>query len=543
MTFQRLLSDENRFVPFCADGNFNPTSGRIQQLAVRGAGATLFSSVVTLGIQVVATLVLARLLSPSDFGVVAMVTTFSLLLTNFGLNGFTEAVLQRDEINSGLASNLFWINVGMGALLSVGLAAAGTFLARFYREPAVAPVSVGVAISVFVSSTSVIHLALLKRAMRFGVASMNDIIARFVSVAVSIVLGLAGWRYWALVAGAIVLPLSQSLGVWYLCRWRPSVPRSVAGTGSMLRFAMNVYSRFGVNYVARNMDNFLVGWRFGAFSLGFYKRAYDLFALPASQIAAPLSNVGVSVLSRFKNDVSQFQKYMVGAIALMAFAGMGLGADLTLSGKDIIRVVLGAKWDDAGRIFTFFGPGIGIMLVYYMQGWIYLSSGRAERWLRWSVFESLFTALLFVLALPWGPSGIAFAWTLSFWTLLLPGFWYAARPLGTGILPIVGAIWRYILASLVAAIAAAAIMRGPIGLSAVPGAIGALVRVAVVSVLFWLFYLIAIVIVHGGAAPLVQFANLAKDMFPQSRWMKSRRAAGASQRQPLPVQERTQEGY
>jgi O-antigen/teichoic acid export membrane protein len=543
MIVQRLLGNENRFVPFGADGDFNPTSGRIQQLAVRGAGATLFSSGATLGIQVIATLVLARLLSPSDFGVVAMVTTFSLLLTNFGLNGFTEAVLQREKINSILASNLFWINVGVGALLSVGLAAAGTLLARFYREPAVAPVSVGVAISVFVSSTSVIHLALLKRAMRFGAASMNDIVARFASVAVSIVLGLGGWRYWALVAGAIALPLSQSLGVWYLCRWKPGIPRSVAGTGSMLRFAMHVYSRFGVNYVARNMDNFLVGWRFGAYPLGFYKRAYDLFALPASQIAAPLSNVGVSVLSRFKNDLSQFQRYMVSAVALMAFAGMGLGADLTLSGKDIIRVVLGAKWDEAGRIFTFFGPGIGIMLVYYMQGWIYLSSGRAERWLRWSVFESLFTAFLFVLALPWGPSGIAFAWTLSFWTLLLPGFWYAARPLGTGIMPIIHAIWRYVLGSLLAAIISAVIMRGPVGLSAMQGATGALARIAVVSVLFWLLYLVAIVILHRGTAPLVQFANLAKDMLPQGRWLKSRRADGTSQPQPAPVQERAQEGY
>jgi PST family polysaccharide transporter len=543
MRVSLLLSKANQFVPFGPNGDFNPARGRIQQLAVRGAGATLFSSGATLGIQIIATLVLARLLSPADFGLVAMVTTFSLLLTNFGLNGFTEAILQREEINHPLISNLFWVNVAMGALLSTGFAAAGTLLARFYREPAVASISVGVAVSIFVSSTSVIHLALLKRVMRFGVVSANDIVARFVSVTISIALGWAGWGYWALVAGAIALPFSQSLGVWYLCRWTPGVPRRVPGTGSMLRFALHVYSRFGVNYFARNVDNLLVGWRFGAYSLGFYKRAYDLFALPASQIAAPLSNVGVSLLSRFKDDSAQLLRYLVGAIALMAFAGMGLGANLTLTGKDIIRLVLGAKWGEAGRIFTFFGPGIGIMLLYYMQGWIHLSTGRAERWLRWSIFESFFTAFLFVLALPWGPAGIAFAWTLSFWILLVPGFWYAVRPLGTGIVPILAAIWRYVGASLLAAGASAIIMQGRGGLNAMAGATGALARIVVASVLFWALYLIAVILLHRGIAPLVQYANLAKDMLPQSFRPKVSAAEITHQRQPLSVQESTQEGY
>jgi PST family polysaccharide transporter len=471
-----------------------------------------------------ATVVLARLLTPADFGLVAIVTTFSLLLTNFGLNGFTEAILQQEEVNHALVSNLFWINLAIGGTLSIGFAAAGSLLARFYRDPSVAPVCVGIALSIFVTSTSVFHLALLKKAMRFGMVSANDIVARFVAVIVSIILGWAGWGYWSLVAGAIALPFSQSIGAWYLCRWVPGGFRRTPGTGSMLQFAMNVYSRFGINYFARNMDNFLVGWRFGAYSLGFYKRAYDLFALPASQIAAPLSHVAVSALSRFKGDGIQYKRHIIGAIGLIAFAGMGLGADLTLTGKDVIRLLLGAKWGEAGRIFTFFGPGIGIMLVYYMQGCIHLSIGRAERWLRWSVFESVFTGLLFVLALPWGPAGIAFAWTASFWILLIPGFWYAARPIGIGISPFINVIWRYTVASLLAGGISIIIVRDRASLIAMTGESGALVRILVVSALFWVLYLGAVVLLHGGFTSLIQFASLAKEMIPQSPWSKLRGA-------------------
>ena len=136
--------------------------------------------------------------------------------------------------------------------------------------------------TIFISSISVMHLALLKRAMRYSVVSVNEILARITSIAVSIALGWAGWGYWALVAGAVAQSLATSVGAWSACRWFPGQPRRVAGTAAMVRFALNVYARFSVNYSARNTDNLLVGWRFSAQSLGFYKKAYDLSFMRAT---------------------------------------------------------------------------------------------------------------------------------------------------------------------------------------------------------------------------------------------------------------------
>src|SRR5271165_5425320 len=100
--------------------------------------------------------------------------------------------------------------------------------------------------------------------MLFSKVSLNDVGARLTSVVVSILLALAGWKYWALVAGAIALPLSTSAGAFILCRWMPGIPRRVAGTASTLRFALHTYGNFTVNYFSRNTDNLLVGWRFDA---------------------------------------------------------------------------------------------------------------------------------------------------------------------------------------------------------------------------------------------------------------------------------------
>ncbi len=507
--------------PFDAQGDFRPIAtdgdGVLRRLAVRGAGVTLLSSGLGLGIQVVATIVLARLLTPKDFGLVAMVTTFSLLLLNVGVNGLTEAVIQCEKIDHALASNLFWINLAAGIVLSAGFAAAGSLLARFYHDARVAGVAAGLAATIFLTSTSVLHLALLKRAMRFSAVSANEIFARGVAVAISILLGLAGWGYWALVAGAISLPLSASIGAWLLCRWMPGRPGRAAGTGAMLRFATHTYGCFSINYFARNMDNVLVGWRFSAYSLGLYKKAYDLFALSAGQFVAPLSDVAVSALSRLRRDSLEYRQCFLSSLGVVAFLGMGLGAGLTLAGNDLIRLLLGPGWAGAGRIFTFFGPGIGIMILYRTHGWIHLSIGRADRWFRWGIVEFVVTGLLFILGLHWGPGGVALAWTASFWILTVPALWYAGRPVGLKIKPVLGAVWKYVLASALAGCATAAAVRGTGFLGAAQGVGGAAARIAMVSLTFGALYVSAVILLHRGYAPLYQIAGLLREMMPSAK--------------------------
>jgi len=505
--------------PFDESGVFRPNAdgGGLRRLAVRGAGVTVASQSLGFAIQMIATVVLARLLTPGDFGLVTMVTTFSLLLLNCGLNGFTEAILQREEIDHSLASNLFWINVGLGLLLMIGFASAGPLLARFYGEPQVAAVAVAMSVTIFFTCLSVQHLALLKRAMRFSAVSANDILARTVSVAVSIFLASAGWGYWALVAGAVALPLATSTGAWALCRWVPGLPRRGVSTGPMVWFAMNTYGRFTANYLTRNLDNLLVGWRFGSQPLGFYKKAYDLFVLPTNQLSAPLTTVAVATLSRLTGDPIQYRRYYLSALSLMAFVGMGLGADLTLVGKDLVLLLLGPQWEESGRIFTFFGPGIGIMLLYYTHGWIHLSIGRADRWFRWGIVEFTVTGMLFLLGLPWGPVGIAVAWAASFWILTIPALWYAGKPARLGIVSVIAAVWKYLLASALAGCASALIILGIPSLALASGSMGAIGRIVVFSALFGALYLGAVILLHRGCDPIRDVVALLREMVPWGR--------------------------
>ncbi|WP_158748508.1 oligosaccharide flippase family protein [Acidobacterium sp. S8] len=482
---------------------------------------TLFSSGMGLVVQIVSTVVLARLITPRDFGLVTMVTTLSLLLVNFGYNGLTEAIVQKEELTRPQASTLFWVNAGSGLLLTVAFSAAGSLIAGFYHEPVLRTITVGISLSIVVTGISVVPLALLKRGMRFSEVSVNDIVARLIAVTVSIALAFMGWGYWALVAGIVVLPVSTATGAFLLCRWLPGLPRQAADVRHTLRFALHAYGSFCVNYFSRNTDNLLVGWRFKAQALGFYKKAFDLFALSTTQLMSSLTVVVLATLSRVRPGSDQYRRYLFGALTVVAFMGMGMAACLTVEGRDLIRVLLGTKWSESGNIFTYFAPGIGIMTIYATHTWIHLSIGRADRWFRWTIVEFIVTFLLFLIALHWGPRGIAVAWTVSIWLLTIPAFWYAGRPIGLRVGSIVAALWRYIAASLITVVATMALLRLAPSFAYMPGTHGAMCRLAIISSWISLLYLGTLVLLHGGLAPLSQMFALALEMLPRSRAMAS----------------------
>ena len=188
-------------------------------------------------------------------------------------------------------------------------------------------------------------------------------------------------------------------------------------------------------------------------------------------------------------------------------------------------MLLGPRWEESGRIFTFFGPGIGMMLLYFTHGWIHLSIGRADRWCSWGFVELAVTGLLFLLGLRWGPAGIAVAWVVSFWVLTIPALWFARRPIGLGIGPVVSAVWKYVVASALAGVACVAITPR-LSLPVAMTSLAALGRVAIVSALFGILYVGAVILLHGGLAPLHQVVRLLQDMAPSS--MFSRRPATIS---------------
>jgi O-antigen/teichoic acid export membrane protein len=486
----------------------------VKERAIRGAGATISASALSFVIHFFSTIILARLLTPNDFGLIAMVTTFSLLLQNFGVNGFTESIIQKEALNHKMISTLFWINAVISVGLTILFIMMAPVLAWLYNEPHLTAITISIAFSIIASGMTTIHMAILRRNMQFYITSGISILAYFASIIIAITMAWLGFGYWALVVNIVMQPLTVAVCGWLFCKWRPGRPSSVKDILPILTFAMHTYGNFTLNYFSRNTDKLLVGLRYTAQSLGYYKKAYDLFALPASQLIAPLSNVALAALSRLTDEPDKYRRYYLDSISIIAFVGMLLSAVLTLSGPDIILLVLGPQWAKAGEIFCYFGASIGIMLIYGTQGWLHLSLGRPDRWLRWGIAECILTTLFFVAGLPFGPEGVAFGYALSFYLLLAPCLLYAGKPINLQLSSVISSIWRYFVAALISGGLSFLILYKLDFVGFAFTNFHAFLRIITASTLCIALYLILIVVLYQSLSPIRNFIATALQMLP-----------------------------
>ncbi len=401
---------------------------------MRGGAVTLAAQALKVLLQIGSTVALARILTPADFGIVAMVVAVTGFILIFKDMGLSMATVQRAEINHRQVSTLFWINAGLGlalALLTVALAPA---VAWFYDEPRLLRVTFVLALAFLFGGLAAQHQALLSRQMRFMALAAVDILSMAAGVAGAIALGLAGAGYWALVWMPVIIAAVNTAGFWIAARWRPGLPGRGAGVGSMLAFGGYLTGFFVVNYFARRLDDILIGRARGAVELGFYSRAYTLLLLPIYQITAPVTAVAVPGLSRLQDEPDRYRTYYLKAIKMIAYMSMPLVAAMGVLSSEVVRVALGPQWDDVGPIFMVLAVAAFLQPVSSTSGWIYMSRGETKRMFAWACMSTPVIVASFLIGLPWGALGVARAYAAIYLLIVLPNFWFALRPapLSTG---------------------------------------------------------------------------------------------------------------
>src|SRR6266436_4820621 len=274
--------------------------------SVRGGLVNLTSQGAQFLIQSTATIVLARLLTPADFGLVAMVATVTSLGQAFADLGLSEATIQRKEINDDQVSVLFWINVAIGLGLTLLTVALAPVLAKFYRDPRLINITLLLSLTFLIGGLRVQPDALLKRQMRFSSLAVRDVASYGLAVPVAITMAWRGASYWALVALPLTLNLTQMALSWLMVNWRPGLPRRDAHVGSMIAFGGNVAASYFLINVSRSADNVLIGWYWGAGPLGLYSRAYNLLMLPVRLLSASAVSVAIPAFSRTQDDQEHF---------------------------------------------------------------------------------------------------------------------------------------------------------------------------------------------------------------------------------------------
>jgi PST family polysaccharide transporter len=471
--------------------------------ALKGGLITILSRIIDHSTQLIGTIILARLLTPEDFGLVAMITAISGFFMLFRDLGLTDATVQSEKITHLQISTLFWINLIFSAIIMIVFCLSAPFIAWFYNDPRLKVITIISSMTFLLAGLSTQHTALLRRNLSFQKIAMIEIISIALSTIGSILIALNGYGYWALVWRPIISSFFLTIGVWIVCEWKPGSPGYDKSILPMVKFGANTLGYYIVNYFSRNADKALIGWKFGPGPLGYYHKAFHLFVAPINQIVIPLQSVAVSALSKLRNDPEKYQRYFLKALTLLTFISVPVSAFTASVSKDIIMLLLGSKWIQTAEIFSILGWGAGIQIIYSTQGWIYVSLGKADRWFRWGVYSSLFTIASFIIGLPFGPKGIALSYTISLYILVIPAMVYAVKPINIKPILLLQSIWKYYLSAIVAAIACHQI-------SVYMNSMNLIIKIINELVIYISIYLLTIVILYRSMQPLITNLGILK---------------------------------
>jgi O-antigen/teichoic acid export membrane protein len=407
-------------------------SGDLGRRALRGGVISVAIQYCNGVLQIVAAVVLARLLTPNDFGLVAIVTVltaFAPLLIDFGLG---DATTQRKRITRNQVSSLFWLTTGVGTVVAVIVAACSPLIAAIYRQPVLEPIALWTSVTFVLWGVSNQHLALLRRTMQFGRIGRIQLLGTLSGITVAIILAIGGYGYWALVARPIVNALCVAVLAWLGCRWRPGFPAFDDDVKSMIRFGLHVVGFSATYTLAKAVDRIGLGLVYKPDQVGYYQNAVTLYENSIFSVFQQVHTVGSAALSKLQSNPAELRKKFEAALSAMAFFVMPVAAILSVTGKDVTVILLGAKWQVAGALLRVLALRGIFQVVEMSQGWLHLSIGRADRWRNWGIVSLVVQIVAVLAGLPFGVMGVAVAGVTASMLIALPSVIYAGRPIGVG---------------------------------------------------------------------------------------------------------------
>jgi O-antigen/teichoic acid export membrane protein len=479
--------------------------------ALRSGNIVMSSQILVAIIRTVSTIILARLLTPTDVGLCTVVMSVTSALLIFKDLGLCDAIIQWPSISHRQVSVLFWINLAVSAGTGLVVVLLAPAIAWFYGDHRLVGISMVWALVFVIGGSSAQHLALLKRGMFFSAVSILTVVATLLSGAIAIALALWGAKYWSLIWREVLTEGFLAVGAWFICFWRPGAPSRASGIRPMLAFGGHTIMSFMVRRWASNFDRALIGWRFGAQATGYYAKAFDFAALPATQISGSLRNVAVAALSKVRSEPEAFRQYYLKAVRTLAFIGFAVTAFLVLASEDLIALLLGPKWSETGRLLKILSLSTGAFLIYFTHVWIHFALGRADRLARWSVMSGLATVGVLLLGSVFGPAGIAWTYSISTYAFTIWGLWYAGEPIELRVSSMLQSVWRYFVAS------AGATLLGWFVITYMGFFAGHFSRICFFGVCVSLSYIVFLMILFGGPEPVREFSSMVRKSLPRKK--------------------------
>jgi O-antigen/teichoic acid export membrane protein len=436
----------------------NENSADLGRQVFRGGFITTTAKVIQSVLQIASTVILARLLAPEDFGLMAIIfalTSFAPMLIDCGLGDVT---VQRKTISHAQVSSLFWINLGIGCAVAALLAMGSGAIARIYDQPRLQSMTAAFGLTFIFSALAMQHMALLRRSMRFTDLAVIETTAFTLAAVVAITMAALGAGYWSLVVRPILASFLTAMGAWVLSRWRPGFPSATPELKGNLSFGFSVSVGAVAHIIANSLDRTCLGYFFIPRVVGYYQYGFLLYENAFSAIVSPLNSVGMAALSKLQGDHELLKQKYLAACSFISFYAMPAFTILAVSGRDLTPFLLGEKWAPAGLILSIFALRGLVHFFETSQVWLHLALGKPQRFARWAFLTVVIQIVALTLGLPFGIEGVALSIVVTRGLAAIPSILYAGSPMGLRFTHLVKAVGKPFLGALIAGVLGFAIL-------------------------------------------------------------------------------------
>ena len=364
--------------------------------------------------------ILARLLTPEEFGIVALVTVFVSffgLLSDFGLG---QAVVQNQSLTNKDIQSIFSFSIFLGLFLASLFFFAAPLISNFYNESELLNVCKFLSLSVLFNSLQIIPKAQFQKALKFKQIGIITVTIQLISGIIAIILAYKGFSYYAIVIQSILNGFFTLIMFYFLAPIKPILRIELNAIKKIIRFSFFNFLFNFINYFSRNGDNLLIGKFLGATPLGYYDKSYKLMMLPVQNLTSVITPVLMPVLSKHQNNKDLVYNTYLKVVNILATIGFPLSVFLFFSAHEIINIIYGPQWNPSIPVFKIIALIIGIQMIYSSAGSIFLVVGRTELLFYYGIISAIISLSGISCGIFWGKSieavgyGIVTAFTLNF---------------------------------------------------------------------------------------------------------------------------------
>lgn len=386
--------------------------GPLAHAAARGALFTLTAQAARIALQLLSVVVLARLLTPHDYGLLAIVLVAVGLGEIFRDFGLTSASIQAPKLSAGQRDNLFWVNALIGSGLAALLFVAGWPLGELTGLPELVGIAQWLSLVFVLNGLATQHRASLMREVRLKPLAIVDVLSAAIALGIAVAVAALGGGYWSLVVQQLCSALASLLGVVVVGRWMPRRYSARHDIRAMVAFGWHLVASNLVQYAANQVDTVLIAARFGTSPLGLYNRAAQVVLAPLSQVRSPLQAVALPVLARVQEDQRRFEAYLTGAqLALGYLLGIPLALAAGLA-EPVVAIMLGGAWADAAPLLRMFAIAGLLTTLSYVGYWVYLARGLGKQLLRYTIVTAVLKIACIAAGASFGLVGVAVAFAV-----------------------------------------------------------------------------------------------------------------------------------